>query len=136
MKAVIGFCLIAASVGPAFAADKTPQITGIYSDLRRNAETDDLSGTEIIIVGRAPQYYVLHQFWEGSALPPALVPASIDGNKISFTVPAPSGECGYYEATVTARGLEGFCTIPHPFGDSKGYFFQLPRKKSYWERGQ
>jgi len=123
-------------LGSALAAEQ-PQITGIFSDLRQSKETQDLDGTEILIVagsGSPSGYYTFYQFWEGGSLPPVVVPITERGGKISFSVPAPSGECGYYEGVITAKGFDGACRIPHPSDATKEVRFHLPRKaRSFWQ---
>jgi hypothetical protein len=104
--------------------------------MRRSKQTDDVSGTEIFITGQYGRYSAYYQFWEGGTEPPVAVPVQVSGNKISFDVPAPGGECGHYEGTISARGFDGFCTVPHPIGNTTEprQQIRLPRKaKSFWQ---
>jgi len=133
---VLALPIITPLLGSALAAGKRDLLPGIYSDMRRSKETDDIDGTELFVTGRYGRYSVYYQFWEGGSLPPVAVPVAVSGNRISFDVPAPSGECGHYEGVISARGFEGFCTIPNP---SRGTTItrqeiRLPRKaKSFWQ---
>jgi hypothetical protein len=130
-------CLLSPFEAAPAASDSSRRLTGIYSDLRQSKETNDLDGTEMIIVGGAGSpsgYYVFYQFWEGGSLPPVVVPVEVKGNKISFTVPAPSGECGHFEGTISAKGFTGTCTIPHPDDATKELRVYVPRKlRSFWQ---
>lgn len=134
MRIAILICLLVLTALPAVAKEPQQRIDGIYSDLRRSKETDDLDGTEIIIIGRYSRYFAFYQFWEGGSLPPVAVPVAVSGNHISFSVPASSGECGYYEGTISARGFDGSCTIPHPSDSTKEVKIHIPRvTKSFWQ---
>jgi hypothetical protein len=128
----VGLFVLAAL--PATAGQRPPHITGIYSDLRRDKETDDLDGTEIFIVGRYQRYFAFYEFWEGGSLPPVVVPITVRRNAISFTVPAPSGECGHYEGRISATGFDGLCSVPHPLGGANEQPVHLPRRtRSFWQ---
>jgi hypothetical protein len=119
-------------IGTANASNNAP-IGGIYSDLRSNAESGDLDGTEFLIMYQGYGYLVFYQFWEGGSLPPVIAPVKVNGHEISFKVPAPSGECGFYRGIITSQGFDGICTIPHPAYQLKQIPVHLRRKHSYWD---
>jgi hypothetical protein len=103
--------------------------------MRRSHATDDVDGTEIFITGQYGRYMAYYQFWEGGADSPVTVPITVSGSEVSFDVPASGGECGHYQGTISARGFDGFCTVPHPLGsDPNRRKIRLPRKtKSFWQ---
>ncbi len=118
------------------AAQGAAQITGIYSDLRSDKETGDLDGTEFLIMFQGSGYFAFYQFWEGGSLPPVVVPVTVKGQEISFSVPAPSGECGFYKGTISVRGFDGACSIPHPAYKLTQVRVHLRRKRSYWDNSK
>ena len=77
---------------PAAGAEKHIGITRIFSDMYFNQEGGDLLGTEIFIVygGRETGYVAFVQESDGEPGPPMIVPVEANGDKASFTVPAPS----------------------------------------------
>jgi len=132
---ILAIHFLAPLLGSAVAAEKRDLIPGFYSDMRRSKETDDIDGTEIFITGQYQSYFAYYQFWEGGTTPPVSVPVKVSGNKISFDVPAPGGECGHYEGIISARGFDGICTVPHPFGNdpNRRQIHLLRKAKSFWQ---
>jgi hypothetical protein len=121
--------------GPAGAKARFYPLAGVYGDLRQSAETDEITGTEIIIAGGPKGYFAFYQFWVGGAFAPVSVPIRYSGNKISFDVPASSGECRHFEGTISEKGFEGVCTMPRINGHAPiRQRIYLPRQaKSFWQ---
>jgi len=61
VTALLGLTVFAANVS---AQHHDQRITGIYSSLHRNAETGDLSGTELLIIPSNPGYIAFVQLAE------------------------------------------------------------------------
>jgi hypothetical protein len=78
--------------GQLHAAGQKVRITGIHSDLSFNQEGGDLLGNEIFIVYASGGYVAFVQRSQGEPQMPRVVPVSVDGDTISFTVPDPSGQ--------------------------------------------
>ena len=90
--AAAGAAIVVVS-GPVEASEQKVRITGIYSDLYYNREDGDLGGTELFIVGLGELGYAAFiQHWEGGTRMPVVVPVEVNGNKVTFSVPAPSLE--------------------------------------------
>jgi hypothetical protein len=88
----------------------------------------DISGYEVLVlpgVDYPPFLYVVFQCAVGDVEPPVLVPAKVEGQGISFDIPAVSGEfCpGHYVARLKGNAL----MMTH--GDET---VSLPRGRSYW----
>lgn len=116
------------------AADQS-QVTGIYSDLYYNDEGGDLLGTEIFIVvtGQGSDYAVFFQNWEGGSTFPVVVPAQVDGDKITFKVPPPSDAAGTYSGRIGKKGFDGTWKHKDDDGSYRTEPIHLGRKKSYWQ---
>jgi hypothetical protein len=88
---------------PSFAAQqKTPApIEGVYSNLSYSSETGDAEGLRIVILNSGDNYFVVAQCAEGGVPEPVLVPASVKGRSIRFTLPE-----GKFEGAITEKGLQ------------------------------
>jgi hypothetical protein len=116
------------------AAEKKIRITGIYSDLTYSQEGGDLLGTEIFLVSAQEHgYFAFVQSWAGGTTPPVVVPVQVDGDKVTFAVPAPSIGEGNYEGRISGTGFDGTCRRPLASGGFSEEPIRLKRKKSYWE---
>lgn len=116
------------------ASEKKVHITGIYSDLSFNREGGDLLGTELFIVSAGAHGYVAFvQSWQGGTNIPLVVPVQLDGNKISFTVPAPSLAEGQYNGSISKTGFDGIWRHSLASGSLTEDKVHLKRKKSYWQ---
>jgi hypothetical protein len=110
--------------GPAF---------GTFSNLHYIAQTGDVVGTEITIIPQYKTAYAIFQCSEGAPSDPFLVPVSINGNQIQFTVHSRDKSCeGTFIGTITTRGM----TIVAQ-SDNKGQKAPeagelLLRRASYW----
>jgi hypothetical protein len=126
--------VIVTTIRPLEAAETKPRVPGMYSNLYYNSEGGDLLGTEVFIVYADVNGYVAFvQNWQGGTTMPVVVPVKVDGDKLSFTVPAPSLGEGEYKGTVSATGFDGTWRRP----DAKNGFSEerihLKRTKSYWQ---
>ncbi len=105
------------------------QVVGTYSSFRVSARSGDLGGLEISIVPDPIGHSAVVQGSEGAPAFPVVVPVTVAGSRIEFTIPEPS-RCGLAPGTYsgvvspTALDLSG----PPPFST------KLPRKRSYWSR--
>jgi hypothetical protein len=105
----------------------TPQITGIYSNLRYVRRAGDVVGMEIFIVGSVDSYYANVQIAEGAPEPPVVVKVDIKGSSIEFTLPDTSGvNRGRFTGRISAGGITG------KFQNAEKAEV-LSRGKSYWQ---
>lgn len=107
-----------------------PRISGIYSDLAFNNEAGDLLGIELMIVPRESKgdlaWSVFVQVAEGGAPQTALVPLTLIGNKIEFTLPSAEPTGGmHFTGTISSTEIR----LNTPSGQVK----ILRRGKSYWQ---
>jgi hypothetical protein len=133
MKYVPLYLALLVSAFPiSWAATPEPplKISGIYSNLAFNSEGGDLLGTELMIVPREwkgdPAWSVFVQISEGGAPYTALVPLTLNGNKIAFTLP-PGVPYGGMNFTGTISSIEIRLNTP------SGQVEVLRRGKSYWQ---
>jgi hypothetical protein len=105
--------------------------TGFFSDFAYHAETGDVTGVEIFIShatlehGLRRQYYAYIQIAEGVPLEPQLVPVTVDGANVRFSLAGRFERLSPFVGTVTADSLVGVF--------SNGWEIRLPRKGSYWQ---
>ncbi|HQR53477.1 MAG TPA: hypothetical protein PLZ79_09425 [Burkholderiales bacterium] len=111
---------------PAESAPAKPsaRITGIYSTLKSLGGDEEMIGMEVIIVRSREGFRAFVQTADGLPAAPALVPVSVDGATVVFTVPASTGEPLEFKGKATRQGLTG------TLGDRQ---VTLPRRKSYWQ---
>lgn len=102
------------------------KLTGVYSDMSYNNESGDILGDETFIVFSNRGYYVVFQGSEGEPYPPVVVPAKVEGNVISFTLPAAIDPRGKFQGKVTNGELVGTFS-------RNGQAVHLKRKLSYWQ---
>ena len=120
--------------GQLHAVEKKIRITGIYSDLTYNQEGGDLLGTELFIVNAQENgFFAFFQNWQGGTTPPVVVPVQVDGDRVTFAIPAPSLGEGNHEGRVSATGFDGKCLNPLASGGFHEEPVHLKRKKSYWQ---
>ena len=94
--------------GQLHAVEKKIRVTGIYSNLYYNQEGGDLLGTEIFIVSAQEDgYFAFFQSWAGGTTVPVVVPVQVDGNKVTFAIPAPSLGEGNCEGRINGTGFDG-----------------------------
>lgn len=108
------------------ASDRPVKITGCYSNMYFNEEGGDLLGFELFVVPTRDGYHVLYQHSEGEPDAPLLVPATVEGDTIRFTVSHDGPFPGQFRGTVTEHELTGrFERINEEI--------VLERKASYWQ---
>ena len=100
--------------------------TGCYSNLYYNEEGGDLLGYEFLIIPGKNGYYVLYQESPGEPEEPLLLPVTVEGASIRFTLPPGDASPGEFTGTLTADGLTGRFS-------SNGEPVVLKRKASYWQ---
>jgi hypothetical protein len=126
--------IVAMMFRPLEAVETKVRIPGIYSNLYYNREGGDLLGTEIFIVFADSDGYVAFvQCWQGGTTMPVVVPVKVDGDKLSFSIPAPSLGEGEYKGTISAAGFDGTWRrrdTRDGFSEEK---IHLKRTKSYWQ---
>jgi hypothetical protein len=100
--------------------------TGIFSDMRLHQETGDIIGMEVFITSSSDHmnknYYALVQMAEGVPAPPILVPATLLGDSITFTIP----KYGFFRGNIWDKKLTG------SFSRSDQEI-SLLRTNSYWQ---
>jgi hypothetical protein len=107
-----------------------PRVTGFFSDFAYDSETGDISGTEIFISyariqhGFQAQHYAYVQIAEGVPAEPQLVPVTVNGTNISFTLSGRYARISPFSGAVTGDSLVGQF--------SNGVQIRLPRRASYW----
>jgi hypothetical protein len=90
MKLALAAALVILT-GQLHAVEKKIRITSIYSDLTYSQEGGDLLGTEIFIVSAQEHgFFAFFQSWAGGTTAPVVVPVQVDGDRVTFAIPAPS----------------------------------------------
>ena len=128
MKAIVGMVwwLAAGSCSVVWAQQPQQRIAGIYSNLYYNEEGGDLLGMELLIIPKSSGYVACVQVAEGGSPDVVVVPVSIRGASIEFTMPRNSPYSGaHLSGTITSSGI----VLHWPQGDKE----VLPRSKSYWQ---
>jgi hypothetical protein len=126
----LGILIAASEVSWGETAPPAQRISGIYSDLAFNNEGGDLLGIELMIVPRESKadlaWSVFVQIAEGGAPQIGLVPLTLVGDKIEFTLP-PAGASGGMHFSGTISSTEIRLNTP------SGPVEVLHRGKSYWQ---
>ena len=94
-----------------------------------NEESGDLNGSELFVIASQNGWHVFYQESRGELAVPQLVPASLDGSSLRFTLPSCGRGEGYpvqFAGTITETGLTGTVS------DSGGRV-ELARTRSYWQ---
>ena len=123
--AVLAFLLTT----PAWSSDAAapnPKLTGMFSDMRFNAEGGDVLGQEIFIVYSKHGYFAVLQSSEGEPGRPVVVPATLTGSSVTFRVPADVDLRGEFRGVISQDGLIGTFS-------GNGQSVNLKRKSSYWQ---
>jgi hypothetical protein len=125
--------VIATTIRPVEAAEIKVRIPGIYTNLNYNSEGGDLLGTEVFIVNADVNGYVAFvQSWQGGTTMPVVVAVKVDGDKLSFSIPAPSLGEGEYKGTISATGFDGTWRHRDARNGLSEEKIHLKRTKSYW----
>jgi len=131
MKPIVRLILMALILTGAYAAQAhfAPQVTGMFSNMRKHETSGDVHGMEVYIVfsseGMKSQHYAFVQRAFGFPGIPHLVPVTVSGDQVQFTVPGPFDEPLHYSGRVTKQALvlslEG-STVSETVPRSKGYW--------------
>ena len=103
-------------------AQQRVRVTGVFSNMQYVAEAGDVIGTEVLIVAVEGGYYAVVQIAEGSPSIPVVVPVTVNGSDVAFSVSRPFD--GRFTGRVTREALVGH------FGSER---ITLKRGKSYWQ---
>ena len=92
----VAFCLIAI---PAVSAQS---VNGVYENFSANKQSGDLDGMRVVIISSGDNHFALVQIAGGGVEEPdpVLVPVTVKGKTVSFTV-----QDGKYSGRVTATRL-------------------------------
>lgn len=88
--------------------------------------SEDVVGVEIFIVLAKDGYFGVVQFGEGTPTTPVVVPITVSGNQIKFSIVMPTGLTGKFHGKISKKGLTGKF-------EGEGETFTLLRKKSLWQ---
>jgi hypothetical protein len=109
-----------------FVASPSPgqqvRVTGIFSDMRWIKEAGDVIGAEVFIVATGSDYRAVVQIAQGVPDVPVVVPLTVRGTEVSFTLPTYDNL--KFSGRVTQTALVG------TLGAEK---VTLRRGKSYWQ---
>jgi len=108
----------------ALAHESHLRVTGTYSNLRYNGEAGDLLGMELLIIPARSGYVACVQVAEGGAPFVAVVPISVSGTQMQFTMPA-----SYGGQHITGSFTGTKLVLHWPQGQQE----VLLRGKSYWQ---
>lgn len=113
------------SQAPAEQKAATPgKVTGTYSTLKSLGGEDDMIGIEVVIVKSREGFHAFVQTADGVPAAPVLVPVSVDGPTVTFSVPSTTGEPLQFKGKATRQGLTG-TLADRPL--------TLPRRRGYWQ---
>ena len=116
----------------AWAEDSAP-LAGVYSDMYFNHTRGSLLGVEIFVVPSPQGYHVLFQGAGGRAETPVLVPATVEENRIEFTLPERTGYIGKFTGIFQDEELVGSFQPAQINHVTDTWEFRLRRKTSYWQ---
>ena len=105
------------------------KVTGIFSSMYQNPETEDIVGMEIFILKTRNQYYAILQMAEGEPYKPVIVEVKITGNNIEFKTPGPPEDYipqDVFKGKISQTGISGKW-------EKAGYESFLKRGKSFWQ---
>lgn len=109
------------------AISQEQKVTGMYSNVSYNREGGDIVGMEVFVVYSRDGYRVVYQSSEGEPSSPVVVPAKIDGNAISFSLPPPGTDPrGNFTGKIKPTEMVGTFS-------GNGQTVHLPRRASYWQ---
>lgn len=120
--------LIFTSVANSQNASKI-KVTGLFSSLYQNTETDDIAGMELLIVEAQSKYYAMLQLAEGEPYKPIIVEVKIIGDNIEFKTPGPPQDStpqDVFKGKISQNGIKGRW-------QKAGYEEFLKRGKSFWQ---
>ena len=114
------------------AQEEVP-LAGVYSDMYFNHTRGALLGVEIFVIPSPEGYHVLFQGAGGRAEAPVLVPATVAGDRIEFTLPERTGYIGTFSGVIQGEELVGSFRPAQINHVTDTWEFRLRRKASYWQ---
>jgi hypothetical protein len=120
---------LSAAEPPARGHSSSP--TGLFTNMTWHAGGGDVVGVEVFVVRTRAGYSAVVQTSEGVPEVPRVVPADVEGNRITFALPLGDGLVRF-SGTVSPTGLEGAFTGGRLSERPDGRLI-LPRGKSYWQ---
>ena len=115
-----------------FSEEFNDSHTGIFSNLKRDIKTGDMSGIELFVMHSNSGYYLTYQCAAGEIAPPVLLPAKIEKSNIEFKIPNDFKffcNFGTFKGTIDMSGIKG------RFSNNEEFIF-LIRKQSYWQNNK
>ena len=112
------------------AAENTPRITGLYSDMWYLTGKQQIVGTEIFIMQNQRGYIAMVQCAQGAAGTPFIAPLTLKGNSVAIEIPAREDSLccpGRFTGTIVEKQLRG------QFDGCNNGPLVLTRKNSYWQ---
>lgn len=110
-------------------AQRASRITGTYTSMYFNKEGGDLLGEELKIVLTSKGYQGALQFAEGEPSELMIVDVQIEGNKVSFIIPATYAYAGQFSGTIQNGVIRGMFR----FKGGGQEVVELKKGKSYWD---
>lgn len=104
------------------------RITGIYSSLHYNDEGGDLTGMELLIIPDHSGYVACVQLAEGGSPLVVVVPFTVTGSRVQFTLPTGSVYGGTHLTGSFVSGGKKL-VLQWPQGQQE----MLARGRSYWQ---
>jgi hypothetical protein len=101
--AIVSLTIAAAVTAQTRGRGSALVINGVYENFKVGAGSGDLEGMRVVIFSAHDEHYAIVQIAQGGAEDPTpeLVPVSVTGMKITFTVGSES-----YSGTVSSAGLK------------------------------
>lgn len=130
--ALIGMTVVALTCVSTNGADiAIGKITGVYSNMRFNPDSGDVSGIELFLVNTRKGLHVVFQDAEGVPSVPVVTTLQAVGNNIEFTLPDRVGYSGKFVGRFTLDGIEG--RFINGAVSNDGPSFKLRKSCSYWQ---
>lgn len=114
----------------AHAAENSPRVTGLYSDMWYLTGKQQIVGTEIFIMQNQLGYVAMVQCAKGAAGTPFIAPMTLKGNAVAIEIPKREDSLccpGRFTGMVVEKQLRG------QFDGCNNVPLVLTRKNSYWQ---
>jgi hypothetical protein len=96
----VGLCLL-------IPAHAETTLGGTYSSFKPHRGSGDLLGVELHILPSRKGYFVVFQSSEGEPDQPVLVPAIVNGTRLSFILPPGGSYTGKFTGEINSRYITG-----------------------------
>lgn len=106
--------------------NKPVKIIGCYSSFDYDEKSDALNGFQVTLIDSKAGYYALVEQSEKWPTKPFLVPANVEGSKVTFSISSIEKSLGKFEGRITRRALIG------SFSNTDQQL-NLRRQRNYWE---